>query len=120
MTAHSLSRAAPFRPGEKEVFFFSKIWYNSASLKRGDPINRITTKAPDGSYTAEDTDAAVNLLGRYETMAEELLAEQETLSAELAGLRALGQTRTYHFKEKMARKLNNAAVIDRLNSCHLL
>lgn len=60
------------------------------------------------------------LLGRYETMVEELLAEQEALSAELAELRALGQTKSYHFKEKMARKLNNAAVIDRLKNDKLL
>lgn len=83
-------------------------------------MNRMTTPAPDGHVTAADLTAALDRLGVFETMVEELLAEQAALTAELSALREQGQTKSYHFREKMAQKLNNNAVIDRLEQYHLL
>ena len=83
-------------------------------------MDRTTALGPDGRFRTADPDAALDRLGRFETMVEDLLNEQEILSAELASLREQGRTRSYQFREKMARKLNNNAVIVRLKQCQLL
>ena len=83
-------------------------------------MNRITRPLPGGGFAADDLEAAVQRLGMFESMAEELAAEQTALSAELACLRERGQTRSYRFREKMAQKLANTAAIDRLSRWGLL
>ena len=54
------------------------------------------------------------------SVAEELTAQQEALSARMAALRSQGKERTVQFRELMAQKLNNAAVLSALQARGLL
>ncbi len=63
------------------------------------------------AFTSELTGPAADRLGALEDLYEALLNEQDRLSRELAGLRERGQTRSYHFRERMARKLNISTVL---------
>ena len=65
----------------------------------------------DGVLRTDDPSAALERLALFEQLTSDLWAEQEALSAELARLRDLGQTKSYHFREKMAQKLSNAGAV---------
>lgn len=53
--------------------------------------------------------APVERLCRLEEMAQALQSEQQALSQQMEALRQEGKTKSYHFKEKMGRKLAGCA-----------
>ncbi len=63
---------------------------------------------------------AADRLAAFEALGEELAAQQEALSARMAALRSQGRERTVQFRELMAQKLNNAAVLSALQARGLL
>lgn len=63
---------------------------------------------------------AADRLAAFEALGEELTAQQEALSARMAALRSQGKERTVQFRELMAQKLNNAAVLSVLQARGLL
>lgn len=54
---------------------------------------------------------AITKLGKIEEMVDNIEKRQQVLSKELEQLRLENKTKTYHFKEKMAEKLNNQQVL---------
>lgn len=66
------------------------------------------------------TPEALERLARFEAMARETAAQQEQLSQKLALLRTAGKERTAQFRELLAQKLTNAAVLSLLQAHGLL
>lgn len=54
---------------------------------------------------------AVERLAEYERLAADLAAEQEALGSALSALRAQGKERSAHFRELLAKKLTNGALL---------
>ena len=89
-----------------------------------------THTGPDGRAVIEAADLcaagggwagpAADRLAAFEALGEELAAQQEALSARMAALRSQGRERTVQFRELMAQKLNNAAVLSALQARGLL
>jgi len=59
---------------------------------------------------------AVNKLAKFENFFDDLSAEQSKISEELEKLRGQGKTRSYKFKELMAKKLTNSNVLNLLKT----
>lgn len=72
--------------------------------------------AADGGWAGP----AADRLAAFEALGEELAAQQEALSERMAALRSQGRERTVQFRELMAQKLNNAAVLSALQARGLL
>ena len=62
------------------------------------------------------TGAAVDRLGVFEDVFEDLTAEQERLSAQLKELRLQDKTKSYQFRELMGKKLVNSNVLSLLRT----
>ncbi len=58
-------------------------------------------------YTGE----AVDRLGVFEDILEDLFAAQERLSAQMEQLRAQGKTKSFQFRELMGKKLVNSNIL---------
>ena len=63
---------------------------------------------------------AAERLCRLEEMVKLLQNEQQMLSEQLQQLREEGKTKSYHFKEKMGRKLVAAQVLDELKRYEII
>lgn len=57
------------------------------------------------------TGGAVDRLGVFEDVYEDLIAAQEHLSAQLEELRLQGKTKSYQFRELMGKKLVNSNIL---------
>lgn len=77
-------------------------------------MDRLTNPDGPGLIAQGAEEEAFEKLRRLENMTDALRAEQEELAAELARLKADNQTKTYRFREKMAKKYANATVLDAL------
>ena len=77
-------------------------------------MDRLTNPDGPGLISPGSEEEAFEKLRRLENMTDALRAEQEELAAELARLKADNQTKTYRFREKMAKKYANATVLDAL------
>ncbi len=77
-------------------------------------MDRLTNPDGPGLIAPGSEEEAFEKLRRLENMTDALRAEQEELAAELARLKADNQTKTYRFREKMAKKYANATVLDAL------
>ena len=66
-------------------------------------------QTPDGC-----TGSAINRLGQFEDLCEELYAQQEELSRSLEALRREGKSKSAKFREQMGRKLMNSSFISLL------
>ena len=69
------------------------------------------THLQDGAWTVADRQAALDKLAAYEDLAQELAGRQARLAAQLADLRARGQSRSAHFRELLAEKLTNGQLL---------
>ena len=69
------------------------------------------TSGTGGGYTVADPKAAVERLAAYENMHEAVLREQESISSQMASLRAAGKEKTVKYRELFAKKLQNAYVL---------
>lgn len=70
------------------------------------------TKAQGQTYAVScDQQLVVQQLGKFEDFYFDLLNKQEQHSAQLAQLRANGQTKTVKFRELMGQKLQNTAML---------
>lgn len=65
-------------------------------------MSRLTSKQ-DGLYKAEQTDLAIQKLGKFEDLFDEVV--NNDLSKQLDELRRQGKEKTMKFKETMSRKL---------------
>lgn len=82
---------------------------------------RLTHLYSNGKYITEEINvsfndrgvggAAIEKLAVFETVFEELVQEQETLSQKLQEMRVAGKTSSYRYKEIMGQKLVNSSVI---------
>ena len=80
---------------------------------------RLTQKQTDGSYTLvheQQWPQALEKLAMLENLYEELLKNQQTLSAELEQLRLQGKKNSYQFRERMGKKLQNSDAISLLKA----
>ena len=77
-------------------------------------MDRLTNPDGTGLIAPGSEEEAFEKLRRLENMTDALRAEQAELTAELARLKADNQTKTYRFREKMAKKYANATVLDAL------
>ena len=75
----------------------------------------LTTREGTGYVLSpERYDAGVNRLGALERMWADLEARQAAIPGELQALREAGQEKTVKFRELMAEKLTNAAILSAL------
>jgi len=77
-------------------------------------MERLTEKTPEGYRLSGEEAAALERLGRLEDLWERLEARQAAIPGELEALRARGKEKTVAFKELLAEKLTNSAVLDHL------
>lgn len=78
-------------------------------------MQRLTRCAEAGyALPEENRAAALERLGRLETLWENLYVRQAEISAQLAALRADGKIKTAKFRELLAEKMTNAATLDAL------
>ena len=79
-------------------------------------MERLTTKNEDSSYTPLPgmQERAMQRLGCWEDMAEQLEQEQAAAAAELEALRGRGKEKSVRFRELFARKLTVANMLDAL------
>ena len=78
-------------------------------------MKRLTERTERGYFLPpERLEAAVERLGALETLYEELSARQAAIPGELEELRAAGKDKTVRFRELLARKLTNTAILDAL------
>lgn len=82
-------------------------------------MQRITHREND-TVTVTDPVEAAEKLAKFEDLCEQLEAQQEQLSAQLAALRAAGKEKTARFRELMGQKLVNASTIGLLKGSGLL
>ncbi len=75
-------------------------------------MERLTEKTPEGYRLSGEKAAALARLGRLEDLWEGLEARQAAIPALLEDLRSRGKDKTVSFRELMAEKLTNAAVLD--------
>ncbi len=78
------------KTGRDETGYFAQDCVCTAGAARGEAIDR---------------------LGKFETLWQDIEAEQLTLSAEMEKLRAAGKQNTVKFRELMVKKLNNANML---------
>lgn len=75
----------------------------------------LTTREGTGyALSPERYDAGVNRLGALERMWADLEARQAAIPGELQALREAGKEKTVKFRELMAEKLTNAAILSAL------
>ena len=79
-------------------------------------MERLTTKNTDGSYAPLPgmQERAMQRLGCWEGMAEQLEQEQAAVAAEMEALRGRGKEKSVRFRELFARKLTVANMLDAL------
>lgn len=78
------------------------------------------TKKDNLNYKTNQIDDAINRLGLFEDMVEEVINEQSSLSNQLEELRKDKQEKSYRFRELMGRKLVNTAFISLLEEKKIL
>ncbi len=74
------------------------------------------TLGSGGAGWAPDTAEALARLAEFENLAEELAAQQEELSREMAALRKSGKERSVQFRELLAQKLANSHTLSLLQA----
>ena len=103
------TRGRMYLPRVCFVLQWGKGWRKGAG-----GMDRLTHPDGPGLIAPGSEEEAFEKLRRLENMTDALRAEQEELAAELARLKADNQTKTYRFREKMAKKYANATVLDAL------
>lgn len=85
-------------------------------------MEKLVRKGTSGGWEVdpERLPEAVERLGRYEYFLQELKDESIAIGVELEKLRAEGKERTVHFRELMAKKLTDRALLLRLEEAGLL
>jgi len=74
------------------------------------------TSGSKGSYTVTDPKEAIERLAAYENLHEATLREQESISAQMASLRAAGKEKTVKYRELFTKKLQNVYVLNLFQS----
>nr|WP_297172569.1 hypothetical protein [uncultured Agathobaculum sp.] len=78
-------------------------------------MQRLTNRSDKGYALPEEMrHRALERLGRWEDMAEQLECEQADIAAQLEQLRRVGKERSVRFRELFARKLTVSTVLDML------
>lgn len=80
---------------------------------------RLVRKTENG-YETDDMQAALKKLAALEALCEQTQARQTELSARMAELRAKGKEKSVQFRELLAEKLTNGAVLSALSAHGLL
>ena len=79
-------------------------------------MERLTIRTETGySLPPARLEAAAARLGALETLYEELSARHSAASGELEELRAAGRGKSVRFRERLAQKLTDAAILDALS-----
>jgi hypothetical protein len=78
------------------------------------------TKQLNEKYIVDNVDDAINRLGMFEDMLDNILLEQSNISKKLEVLRKENQDKSYRFRELMGRKLINTAFISLLETNKIL
>ncbi len=65
------------------------------------------TSGSKGSYTVPDPQEAIERLAAYENLHEATEREQESITVQMAVLRAAGKEKTVKYRELFAKKLQN-------------
>ena len=83
------------------------------------PTMQLVRKTENG-YETDDMQAALKKLAALEALCEQTQARQTELSARMAELRAKGKEKSVQFRELLAEKLTNSAVLSALSAHGLL
>jgi hypothetical protein len=75
-------------------------------------MERYTVKSNDTyMISSEHYNEAINKLGAFENVIEELLLKQEEISKELKALRSEEKTKSVRFRQLLGNKLTNSALV---------
>lgn len=80
-------------------------------------MERLTAPAPGGGYeSAASREALLARLALYENLHADVLQSQSKTAAQLEILRAQGKEKSVRFREHLAQKLTNAAILAALQA----